>query len=358
MAIKPIKGIYERDKGSRVYWIRYTDAAGKKRRERVGNYSTAKTLLHKRKTEVLQRKKLPENFRKREVTFTDLCKDALEYSKAEKKSHRDDTSKIAILKPVFGSSVASEITPLEFTRWLDKNTKTPATRNRYRACLSLIYRQGIRNGKVTVNPARLIRQRKEDNARLRYLSAEEVAKLRGIIQERYPHYVPAFDFALNTGIRLSEQYKLTWENVDLERKSIVLRDTKNGSDRHVPLNRVAVSALEEAKKHWDKSPTSRVFRSVHGKDTNTSRSWYEPAVEAAKLSDVVWHTLRHTFISNLMMAGVDVRTVQELAGHKTISMTIRYAHLAPAHKQEAVERLCGPQTSSDGATDTKTDTSG
>ena len=298
-----IRGIYERDKGSGVWWIRYTDAAGRKRREQIGRRSDAIKMLAKRRTEVLQRKKLPENFRKREVSFADLCIDALEYSKAEKKSHRDDTSKIAILKPVFGSSVASEITPLELTRWLDKNTRTPATRNRYRACMSLIYRQGIRNGKVTVNPARLIRQRKEDNARLRYLSPEELRKLRGIIQERSPHYVPAFDFALNTGIRLSEQYKLTWANVDLERKSIVLRDTKNGTDRHVPLNRMAISALEEAQKQWDKSPTSRVFKSIHGEDTNTPRSWYVPAVEATKLSDVVWHTLRHTFISNLMMQG-------------------------------------------------------
>jgi site-specific recombinase XerD len=354
--ITPIRGIYERDKGSGIWWIRYTDAAGKKRRECIGARATAKTMLAKRKTEILQRKKLPENFRNREVTFADLCADALEYSKAEKKSHRDDTSKIAILKPAFGSRSAADITPQEFSRWLDKATKTPATRNRYRACLSLIYRQGIRNGRVTVNPARLIRQRREDNARLRFLSAEEEKKLREIIQKRYPLRVPAFDFALNTGIRRSEQFNLTWADVYLERKSIVLRQTKNGSDRHVPLNQIALAALKTAQEQWDGKPESRVFKSTHGKATASPRSWYEPAVKAAELTDVVWHTLRHTFISNLMMKGVDVRTVQELAGHKTISMTIRYAHLAPAHKMEAVARLCKAETASAGETDTKSDT--
>jgi site-specific recombinase XerD len=60
----------------------------------------------------------------------------------------------------------------------------------------------------------------------------------------------------------------------------------------------------------------------------------DPAVK-----DVTWHIFRHTYISRLVMAGVDLRTVQELAGHKDIKMTVRYAHLAPAHKLAAVDRL-------------------
>ena len=74
------------------------------------------------------------------------------------------------------------------------------------------------------------------------------------------------------------------------------------------------------------------------------RAWFELVmVEAIKkqplLQDVTWHIFRHTYISRLVMAGVDLRTVQELAGHKDIKMTTRYAHLAPAHKLAAVDRL-------------------
>jgi integrase len=69
-----------------------------------------------------------------------------------------------------------------------------------------------------------------------------------------------------------------------------------------------------------------------------------------------WHDLRHTFASRLVMAGVDIRTVQELMGHKTIQATLRYAHLAPQHQLEAVQRLCDTGLALSGATDARTDT--
>ena len=68
------------------------------------------------------------------------------------------------------------------------------------------------------------------------------------------------------------------------------------------------------------------------------RHWFEDAVENAKLVGFTWHDLRHTFASRLVMAGVDLRTVAELLGHKKIQMTMRYAHLAPQHKLAAVEK--------------------
>ncbi|MBN2320263.1 MAG: tyrosine-type recombinase/integrase [Acidobacteria bacterium] len=66
---------------------------------------------------------------------------------------------------------------------------------------------------------------------------------------------------------------------------------------------------------------------------------FERAVKAAKLKGVNFHTLRHTAASHLVMSGVDLATVQEIMRHKTITMTLRYAHLAPEHKQAAVDAL-------------------
>jgi len=76
-------------------------------------------------------------------------------------------------------------------------------------------------------------------------------------------------------------------------------------------------------------------------------------LKEAKIQNFSWHCLRHTFASRLVMAGVDIRTVQELLWHKTIAMTVRYSHLAPQHTMSAVERWDAPIVVS---TDTTTDT--
>ena len=88
------------------------------------------------------------------------------------------------------------------------------------------------------------------------------------------------------------------------------------------------------------------------------RKWFEQALIDAGISQFRWHDLRHTFASRLVMAGVDTRTVQELMGHKTIQVTLRYAHLTPQHQLEAVQRLCDTGVALEGSTDTRTSTNG
>ena len=78
-----IRGVFEKVPGSDVWWIQYFDASGRRRREKAGRRSDAITLLSKRKTEKLQRKKLPENLRTKPVTFGELANDAVEHSQAE-----------------------------------------------------------------------------------------------------------------------------------------------------------------------------------------------------------------------------------------------------------------------------------
>lgn len=113
-----------------------------------------------------------------------------------------------------------------------------------------------------------------------------------------------------------------------------------------------------------------VFRNERGERLSGPRYWWDDAISETKIQNFRWHDLRHTFASRLIMGGMDLRTVQELMGHKAIAMTCRYAHLAPTHQLAAVERLADidraikdaqPEqqngTHTESSTDTKTDTS-
>ena len=359
---RKVRGLYEKIPGSGVWWIRYADSMGRIRREKAGPKGAAITLYRKRKTEALQGKKLPENLRAPMVSFAELCHDALIYSKAHKRSYHDDVFRMEPLLARFRERAADSITPQEFEHFLteraEENEWAAATVNRYRALISLIYRLGIENGKVKENPARLVKHRQENNARVRWLTADEETRLRAVVSERCPEHLPELDLALNTGLRLSEMYSLAWENVSLARSVLTVLRSKNGEMRHVPLNSLALAALAELRKRGD--GTGPVIRNLKGEPLAGQRFWFEPAVDKAKIRGFSWHCLRHTFASRLVMAGVDIRTVQELMGHKSIQMTVRYAHLAPKHTLAAVERLAATAASSADVsgkpTDTKTNT--
>ena len=356
---KKVRGIYEKAPGSGVWWIRYSDATGRIRREKAGLKQTAETLYRKRKTEVLQGKKLPEA-RKRVVSFGELIDDSLVYSKAHKRSYQDDKWRFEKLRKHFGDRPADGIMPQDIERHLaakiEDDKWAPATANRCRALLSLAFRLGIRNGKVSANPARLVRAYRVNNTRVRWLTTEEEMRLREVLQEKYPEHLPELDLALHTGLRRGEMYKARWEDVNFEQRLLKVPLSKNGESRHVPLNRLALAALERLRskcegKDW-------IFVSVTGERLQSPRHWFEPAIQEAKIADFHWHDARHTFASRLRMAGVDLGTIQELMGHKSISMTCRYAHLAPTYQLAAVERLAevGKAVKSEAPTDTRTST--
>jgi integrase len=366
---KKLRGLYEKVPGSEVWWIRYADVTGKIRREKVGNRGAAIKLYQKRKTEVLQGKKLPEQFRAKAVTFSELADDAIEWSKAHKLTWEDDEIRLKPFREAFGARAAESITPQEFERWFasegvsrnkdkkrNKKPWKPATFNRYKALLSLLYRQGIKNGKATVNPAVKIERRQENNARDRYLTAIEEARLRGYLAEHHPERLPELDIALHTGMRRGEQYACEWSSVDLDKSVVTVPRSKHGEKRYVYLNDTALVAFRTL---WQFSQGSgKVFGHLYrADDTKGPREWFEAALAAVNIKNFRWHDLRHTFASRLVTNGKDIRTIQMLMGHKTIAVTLRYAHCAPTHQLAAVQSLCDTGGAQNGATDTRTGTS-
>jgi len=159
------RGVFEKEPGSGVWWIRYFDQFGKKRREKAGSKSVAIKLYGKRKQQILEGKKLPEVFRQPSVNFGQLLDDALAYSKRNKRSHKTDVPRCARLKEWFGLHAAEELTPKEIEMTLgrasEKEKWAPSTFNHYRSLMSLSYRLGILNQKATANPARSVTHRRE-----------------------------------------------------------------------------------------------------------------------------------------------------------------------------------------------------
>ena len=343
--MKKPRGLFEKVPGSGIWWIQYFDASGRRRREKVGPKSLAQKLVERRRTDAHLGTKMPENLRARPVTFAELAERALAYSQANKRSHGHDIQRMPALIEEFGNRSAEEVTRGDIQKWLDAKASSWSlgTRNRYLALMKLTYRLAEEADLIKINPARLVRQRKEDNGRVRYLLDAEETALRAMIAQSYSEHLSEFEVALMTGMRQSEQFERSWEDIDLNQNMVRLPQTKNGKCRFVRLNSRAVAVLRAW--HDQGIGTGRVF-------PNLKPRWFTEAVRAAGIQDFTWHDLRHTFASRLVMAGVDLRTVQELMGHKSITMTMRYAHLSPQHRAAALEKLCEAS-----ATTTATDAS-
>jgi integrase len=343
---KPDRGIFEKVPGSDIWWIRYVDAHGRYRREKAGTWGSADKLLTKRRNEALQGKKLPETLRQRVVLFSEIADDALAYSRGHKRSYRDDESRMKRLKEWLGGREAESISGPEMEKRLSDvaaaENWASSTFNHYRSLLMLVYREARRIGKVSANPARDIRHRKENNSRVRFLSRDESgehSRLAKVILEKYPEHFAEFIFGLNTGLRLSSQYGATYEMIDWTRNVLDIPRTKNDEAVHVPLNSDVLMAIR-----WLPSSRERkgpIFRNHRHPDKPvlSNDHWFKPALKAAGISDFRWHDLRHTFASWLVQDGVPLDRVSKLLGHKSLTMTMRYAHLAPSQLHEDVALL-------------------
>ena len=171
--------------------------------------------------------------------------------------------------------------------------------------------------------------------RLRYLSKEECQTL---ISGCDSHLKPIVIAALNTGMRRGEILGLKWdEHVDLKHGFILLNKTKNGDRREIPINDTLRNTLQGLTRRLD---VSYVFYDpITGNPYKDVKRSFKTALKKSKIQDFHFHDTRHTFASHLVMAGVDITTVSRLLGHKSLTMTLRYAHLAPAHMQKAVNIL-------------------
>jgi len=351
---RPPRGVFERPKGSGIWWVCYFDENRRKHREKVGPKALALKVYQKRKNEIQERRFFPERIRRRDVLvaafigqYLDTVKNKASYGNCE---HYADLWKAALK-----GKTLRQVLPGDVERYKAQRVKdvAPATANRELAFLKRVLNVAIADGKADTNPVRVAGLFKENNQRRRYLTDEEEGRLREAIGESE---WPKVAFALLTGFRQGNQLRLRWTDVNFDVGVVWASKPKGKKDYCVPMNdelRAILGSLpSRLRSEW-------VFPSETRATPIDARNYmnrvFTPALERAGIGSFRWHDLRHTFASRLVMKGVDLNTVRELMGHKSISMTQRYAHLSRGHKLEAVQKLNRPKT--EAATDTATDTS-
>ncbi len=273
-------------------------------------------------------------------TFSELADKYLEFTDGRLKSHSRLKSFIKKLIKTFGNIRLDDFNLILIENMqseIIKNNLSVAYANRLTAILKRMFTKALDWEMINEEDLKLVRKAKQlkgENKRLRYLSEDEAQRL---INNCDNHLKPIVITALNTGMRKGEILHLTWDRVDLKNRIILLDITKNGERREIPINNILYNVLFGIVRSLK---TDYVFY-----NPATLKSYYEikksftTALRKSHIIDFHFHDLRHTFASWLVMGGIDLTTVKDLLGHKDITMTLRYSHLAASHISNAVKVL-------------------
>ena len=214
-----------------------------------------------------------------------------------------------------------------------------ATINREICCLKILLRKAVEWEFLEGSPASSIRTLREHPNPPRLLEQEEVAAL---LNETPLHLKALVSCVVYAGLRSSELFHLKWDDIDWNKAelNVVSRSdhhTKNYESRHIPINSALLLAL---KRHPRRLDCEFVFSNSRGLALSDVRGTLNSAAKRAGIKDrIKLHQLRHAFCSHALMQGIDPRTVQKWMGHKTLSTTLGYAHVSPAHEKSAIQTL-------------------
>lgn len=315
---------------------------GKRYTEKVGPVSktVAEEKLNIKKAEVIRGQWKPKVVR---TSFEKFKEEYLKYSLANKKSStaRRDIIALVSLQKFFGGKSISEINPFLIEKYKQRRKEdgvSPRTINIEVSCLGHMFNMAIKWSKANQNPVRGIKLLKEPESSDRILSPEEEIRLLEVIRtsKRAKYLEQIVITALATGMRKFEILRLPWSNVDLVNRFITVEGTKSGYIRKIPMGAKLTETLSQVKRE---SHGEFVFAYKSGMPYNSIRTAWDNALSKAGIEGLVFHSLRHTFGSRLGMAAIDVRTIQELMGHRSLAMVMKYSHPTPEHKRRAIETL-------------------
>lgn len=340
-----------RSSGFKTYTFRFQNEYGKLTQRRIAPYgditfAAAQKIARQWRAEVVtggdpaarkaEKKSVP--------TYADLAKQHLEFAQAHlrRPENVERVLRVHIL-PRWKAERVDAIKAQDVEKWLNEKRKgglAPATVEKIRICFNRSFELALRWGLAGIkhNPVRAIPRHKFNNAKERYLSSEEAARLMEAAgQSLNPQLKNIVGLLLLTGARKRELLDARWEHIDRERKAWFLPDTKNGTSRWVPLSQAALDIIDELPR-FDKCPWLLPNPASKAKTPYTDlKHPFDTARKLAGLPDVTIHTLRHSAASFMANAGIDIFAVGKVLGHKSIASTQRYSHLANDTLLKAVE---------------------
>jgi len=243
--------------------------------------------------------------------------------------------------PFFGHYTLEEVSSGLICRYKSRRLQEgakPATLNRELSVAKHAFNLGLKEWEwCKENPFCKVKMERENNARDRVLGYDEEERLLDVCPKWLGEIVT---FALHTGARMGEILELTWRDVDLFRRVVVIQQSKAGKPKIIPLTPTAMEVLK-AKVKVRHINTSLVFSSNNAtriSNRNLQRAFYV-ALKKAQVEGLRFHDLRHTFASRLAMAGKDLYVIQKLLGHKEPRMVQRYAHHSVESLRNGIEVL-------------------
>ncbi len=304
-------------------------------------------LAHKGEAQAKEARQAQEA--KNNIPFADVAEQFLEWAKVNKKTWKDDEWRLRKhVLPRIGSMALPDIEAAEIEALkgaLCEQGQAPATVRQSLALVRHVFGFAMRRNLFAgQNPVKGVKFPRVNNERVRFLSQREAHELLQAAREASSTLHDICCVSLYAGLRKSEIERLTWSDVDLEHGVIVVRDAKAG-DRKAFMGDELRDLLKARKAETvggyvfpGRRPNTYIANTSPAfKALVDSLGWNEGVQDARH--KIVFHSLRHTFGSWLAQQGEPLLTIKELMGHKTIQMTMRYAHLMPDQKISAVQRL-------------------
>lgn len=328
-------GVFKRNG---FWWIDYYEPDGRRRRKKVSPEKRIAVAVL-RDTQARMAKGEYLGLREETITFRAFAETYWEAVKPTLSPQEQDRAQRILdqhLIPRFGSERLSRITRREIEAYLAERAGQvkPGTVNKELIRLRHLLNKAVAWGYLKASPCQGVKPLKEPPPRLRYLVPEQTGRLLAACLQHSGALRAIVTVAMHTGMRQGEILGLRWADVDLEARTVTLRQTKNNELRIVPLNAEALAALKGLERPQD--PFTRVFP---GWTRARLTMAFRRACQRAGIANFRFHDLRHHAASWLTMKGANQRTIEALCGWKDPRTARRYQHLSTSALHEAVKLL-------------------